>query len=156
MEKCVNNIRFRVATMDDITKLVELREIHIEETDLNYVEGYLDSYLFEFFTQTFSSGQHIEFVAEEDGVIVATLGASCYYQLPDYKCLNGRSMRIFNVYTLQSYRNRGIATKLLDFSIDHLKKSGYGRISLHSSTQGMSLYEKRGFRKAINEFFLLL
>ncbi len=55
---------------------------------------------------------------------------------------------ILNLATLPTERNKGIASKLLDYSIDLLKGLGVSRITLEvreSNTSAKNLYTKYGF-----------
>ena len=46
------------------------------------------------------------------------------------------------MYTKDEYRNKGIATELLEIVIDEAKARSYSVVRLHASTMGKSVYVK--------------
>ncbi len=52
---------------------------------------------------------------------------------------------IYNLVTLAAYRGAGIATKLMQFALSHLAQTGYSKVVLQSSEDGLSIYKKLGF-----------
>ena len=52
---------------------------------------------------------------------------------------------IYNVYTEEDYRRRGLARILMQHTIEDCTQRGIGVIGLHASIFGRSLYEELGF-----------
>ena len=52
---------------------------------------------------------------------------------------------IWNVYVQSDYRCQGIATKLIQTAIAHLKSLNCTKVVLHASVSGKPVYEKLGF-----------
>jgi GNAT superfamily N-acetyltransferase len=49
------------------------------------------------------------------------------------------------MYTLPAWRGRGIGTALFQQVLDEIRTSGSGKVLLHATEQGRTLYEKFGF-----------
>ncbi len=78
------------------------------------------------------------FVAEEQGVIVGYVGSEAVLDSAD----------IMNIAVAPEYRRQGIAQKLTDALIDHLKTKGIKSLLLEvrvSNLSAIALYEKLGF-----------
>lgn len=52
---------------------------------------------------------------------------------------------LLSVYTEKQYRKQGVASSILDESIEWAKRQGFDRMILHASPEGRPLYEKAGF-----------
>lgn len=52
---------------------------------------------------------------------------------------------IYNVYTEDEYRRRGLARRLMQHTIEDCTQRGIGVIGLHASIFGRALYEELGF-----------
>jgi len=52
---------------------------------------------------------------------------------------------VWGVYVEPDWRCRGIARRLTEAAVDHLRAIGCSRVLLHSSPHGRSVYEKLGF-----------
>jgi predicted GNAT family acetyltransferase len=62
---------------------------------------------------------------------------------------------IWGVYVEEGWRCRGIARRLTEAVIEHLKGIGCTRVLLHSSPHGRTVYDKMGFAPT-NEMGLAL
>lgn len=139
-------MRFRQATIEDIPKLVEcrIRQLIDEGQDPDrdiYEEN--SAYFF----RLFESGQMEEWVAEDDGRIIAT-GAVIYYEFPP-SFTNGEGVKAYitNIYTDPEYRGRRIATEMLGILERRAKERNVCRIWLEASKWGRPVYIKYGFRE---------
>lgn len=52
-----------------------------------------------------------------------------------------------NMYTKPNYRNRGIATKLLQYLVAEAELRNCKKLTLNASQMGRPLYEKYGFKE---------
>ena len=54
---------------------------------------------------------------------------------------------IYELFVIKEFRGTGVSKKLMQTSIDHLKKAGYKevRLSAFAENQAIKLYEKMGF-----------
>ena len=106
----------RKATLGDIDELVKLRiELirEISEVDENYMAKLADA-IREYFTAKMPENEFLGWVAEDEGKIIASSGLLFHEKPPIHGNLTGREAYIMNMYTLPEWRNKGIATKLLN------------------------------------------
>lgn len=68
--------------------------------------------------------------------------------LPDNRNLTGKCAYIMNMYVEPEYRNKGIATQLMEKVLDICKEKGVGKISLHATDMGERIYSNLGFEKS--------
>ena len=60
--------------------------------------------------------------------------------------------RFRGIATLPEYRNRGLATAIIEFAIDRLKTAGVEAIWCNARTSALGLYKKLGFDAVSDEF----
>lgn len=135
---------FRKATSEDIPVLIKMRKQQLLDEGLQAVTN-INMELNDYFNSSLEDGTFISWIALDNDKIVATSGI-CFYQLPPtYSNPTGKTAYITNMFTLNEYREQGLATKLFDMIIDEAKKRDYKIIRLHASSDGKSLYIKKGF-----------
>lgn len=67
-------------------------------------------------------------------------------QIPgNFKLINGLEGYIISMYTLPEYRKKGIAGGILDKLLKKGEELGLGKLYLHASNDGISLYKQNGF-----------
>jgi GNAT superfamily N-acetyltransferase len=97
------------------------------------------------------------FVAEAGGAVVAS--ASCQLYRPPYPDVFTPDFRrdgyIWGVFVEPAWRGRGVARRLTEATLSHLRGLGCGRAILNASPKGRSLYERMGFQPS-NEMRLEL
>jgi GNAT superfamily N-acetyltransferase len=97
------------------------------------------------------------FVAEAEGAIVAS--ASCQIHRPSYPNVFTPEFRrdgyIWGVFVEPAWRTRGLARRLTEATLFHLRGLGCGRAILNASPKGRSLYDRMGFQQS-NEMRLEL
>ncbi len=71
----------------------------------------------------------------------------------DHRVLRPRSVK--NIYTVPSWRGKGVAMALLREIISYVKKTDARRIWLHATEDGKRLYEKVGFVSTTDEMELI-
>ncbi len=54
---------------------------------------------------------------------------------------------LLSMYTEPEFRRRGVASMVVSKAIEWCGKKGYGRLMLHASEMGRSVYKKFGFRR---------
>ena len=149
-----NQIVIRKADVNDTAQLVELRIIQQKDDwKFEYVESDLFSksilYLEKFLVDDENG---LMLVAETHNQIIATCGLQIMNLMPqcnDY----GRYGYLFNVFTINSFRNRGIQYELLSEIIDYSKECSITEISLETdNTAAIHLYKKVGFKE--NNLFM--
>lgn len=76
------------------------------------------------------------------------------YLLPSDTMGAGRAF-MYNVYTEEEHRGRGLARKVVTTALDWCRSNDVSMLSLHTSPMGKSLYESLGF-ETTNEMRLVL
>jgi GNAT superfamily N-acetyltransferase len=139
----------RLATINDINSLVELRIKLLSEANINIINYDWSRYsevLRTFYHDGISSGRVIAYVAEENKNIIAT-SIMCFYNItPLLYNLDGKMALLSDMYTTPEYRSKGLGTSLLNSIMEHTRELGYKKIILNATESGRKLYEKYGFK----------
>jgi len=139
-------VKFRKATVNEIDQLIYLRKKQLVDEGIEPNQE-IDTELKEFFTNKMSDGSLVEWVVEDNDKIIAT-GAIIFYEFPPtYTNKSGKKAYITNMYTKESYRGQGIATKLLTKLVAEAKTAGIIKIWLGASKLGRPVYKKFGFKE---------
>ena len=146
-------MRYRVAELSEIPVLIALRREQLIEESVrdegkqreDYDDVDVSGELTAFFTKKMSDGSMIEWIAEEDGEIIATSAILFYEFPPSLDFPNGNKGYIANMYTKPEFRGRGIASTLIGKLTEEAKKRGITRLWLSASNQGKPVYEKCDF-----------
>lgn len=141
----MDQIYFRKATNNDIKQISELRKKQIQDEGQKPSVN-IDKELHQFFRDKMTSGELIEWVAEDvNGNIIATSAIIFMDFPPSFTNPNGKRGYVANMYTADEYRGQGIAGRL----IEHLEKEALSRgvkmLFLHASDLGRKAYVKSGF-----------
>ena len=150
---------FRLATLDDIQKLVELRIKFIKEVRIDAPTDGLDEYrevMSNYLKKEMSSGNFIAWLAITNKEIIATSGLITIQRQPQLWNMSGQEVYIMNMYTKPEWRREGIGTAILEKLIDEARNRGVEAIKLHATPMGKALYEKRGFKMAHPEMYLYI
>jgi ribosomal protein S18 acetylase RimI-like enzyme len=97
-------------------------------------------------------GEHLgrdfqAWIAELDGVPVASAGLLWFSHPPGTTNPGGLEAYILNVYTRPEARRRGLARALMERAVDAARAAGVRRVWLRASVEGRPLYEAMGFRE---------
>ncbi|WP_433944724.1 GNAT family N-acetyltransferase [Paenibacillus sp. SN-8-1] len=140
-----NLVELRIALLQEVGKMGNKEELEeVRNANRLYYEKHL------------KSGDYISFVTESQGQIIGTIGLIIINRPPYLHNLLGMDAYIMNVYTTPDFRGKGIATALLDKSIEYAKSNNAGRIILTASADGKPVYEKRGFKLKSSAMELVL
>ncbi len=150
----VKNMKYYRAELHHCEELTSLRLAMRKERDVTFDEVSLRTHTLSFFERNIEKGTHIAFVCEDNGCLVATVGLSLFEMPPTDKLINGKVIKLMNMYTVPKYRRKGIAKKLLEMAISFAKENEYYKIMLNSSPMGKALYEQVGFSLINNEYEL--
>jgi GNAT superfamily N-acetyltransferase len=94
-----------------------------------------------------NSGEyHAWLVSARDGSIAAGAGLWLMDWPPHMIGQGARRGNILNVYTVESFRRRGLARALMDALLLWCRENGVDTVILHASPDGRSLYEAMGFK----------
>ena len=135
---------FRTATIEDIREISELRKKQIQDEGQKPTID-IDEDLYRYFEKYMRSGELIEWIAEDEGKIIATTAIVFMDFPPSFTNKTGRTGYVANVYTADKYRGRGIAGQLLDKVEEEAKKRGITKLLLHASELGRKAYIKSGY-----------
>ena len=108
----------------------------------------IDDEVESFLRRRIEDGSLIEWVAEDNGRIVATSAIVFYDFPPSFENPHGMRGYITNMYTAPDYRGRGLAPILLDKLVDEAKARDVHIIFLAASELGKPVYRKYGFSEA--------
>lgn len=133
---------FRIANEKDLNGIIKLYKIlNSEDSELS------NDIAIKIWKNIISSENFKYFVAIENDEIIS----SCNISIIPNLTRNGKSFGIIeNVITNESYRKKGIGTKVIQMAIEFAKESNCYKIVLLSSkkrVEAHSFYEKLGFNK---------
>ena len=149
-------MQYRVAQLSEIPVLIALRREQLIEESIKDEGRQLEEFddldvseeMTSFFTRKMGDGSMVEWVAEENGEIIATSAILFYEFPPSIDFPNGNKGYIANMYTKPEYRGRGIATALIGKLTEEAKARGITRLWLSASNDGKPVYIKCGFEVA--------
>ncbi len=140
---------YRLATVDDLAQLVELRVLmqrevnNPKESDVG--PAYLEA-VHNYFAQNLSSGGYVSAVAEIGGKLVSANGLVIYTKPPSVNGGTGRMGYLSNVYTRSEVRGRGIASELMKLITEYARLNGVDRLHLGATDLGKGVYLRAGFQ----------
>lgn len=141
-----NNLEYGVATVDDLPRIVEIKLAMFHEAGhTNLLSSNARNLILKDYRQLYAREEAKHFVARSNGYIVASVGAFKKSDLPFRYYQKGIYGFIGDVYTTQSFRGLGIATRLNKEALKWLKSKGIEMIRLLASETGRSVYERLGF-----------
>ena len=147
-------MRFNIATLEDVPDLVKLRIQFLKEVDLvedDCKENKLEIELEQYFNSHIEKGDFINWLAIDQGKIVATGGICFNYYPPSFTSLSAKRAYIMNIYTLPDYRNQGLAEKILGYLMKEAANANIDTVTLHATAMGLKLYQKFGFKSKNSE-----
>ena len=114
-------MQYRVAQLSEIPVLIALRREQLIEESIKDEGRQLEEFddldvseeMTSFFTRKMGDGSRVEWIAEENGEIIATSAILFYEFPPSIDFPDGNKGYIANMYTKPEYRGRGIATALI-------------------------------------------
>ncbi len=137
-----------LATKDDVPMMAEMRIAFILELmgdqpteDIEMLRGSLIGY----FTRTLADGTYIGWYAKAGGLVAGTGGIVMREQPGNFKNPSGRIGYIMNMYTIPTFRKRGICAMLINKLMDSARARGINAFELHATKEGAAQYEKQGF-----------
>ena len=139
-----DHILFRKATINDIVQISELRKKQLQDEGQKSSIN-MDEELHQFFKDKMSSGDLIEWIAEDSNGIIATSAIIFMDFPPSFTNPTGKRGYIANMYTSDKYRGQGIAGRLLEYLEKEAQARGVEMLFLHASEMGRRAYVKSGF-----------
>jgi GNAT superfamily N-acetyltransferase len=144
----------RTATADDAQLLAEHRVAMFRE--MGSIQPQFEESLRQasaaYFTCAIPAGEYVGWIAHPDngGSPIAGAGVQFRSLLPRPTIVGdglllGREALVLNVYTIPSWRRRGVARYLMDTVLAWASDAGVVRLVLSASSAARPLYEKIGF-----------
>lgn len=140
-------MEIRTATTEDIELLVRFRFAYInddmgplskEQTDK--LNKQLPDYFRRHIGKDFTA-----YIAEENGSPAAVIFYITVERPANTHFLNGKTALLMNVYTMEKFRRKGLATAILRRIISDAREQGVTCIDLSATKMGKPLYLKNGF-----------
>lgn len=152
-------IRIRPVEAHDIPLMTAARIDYLTEMQGErpgqYVQE-LQENLQQFFKVTMQEGSFFALLAEYDGKVVS-YGGMILKKIPgDFNQSSYLEGDILNMYTLPSYRRKGISSLILEALLLEAKKRGISKVALHCSKDGEPLYRKYGFEDPVYPYLELI
>jgi GNAT superfamily N-acetyltransferase len=117
--------------------------VHATEEEIKTIKEHLSYY----FKESMQNETLIVWLAEdEQKQIISTSALVIVQKVPQTWNLSGKESYIFNMYTLPSWRRKGIGSALLEKLLEESKARGIKHIDLHATDLGRAVYEKYGFK----------
>lgn len=138
-------MEYRLATLQDLDALADLRWSFIKEDGGNIAISQTE------FRNIFKnwSQQHphcFHFVAEENGKIVSMVSLFVIDPLPRPIQDNPAWGYLTNTYTIPTEREKGIASKLIQFVKDWVHERRLETVIVWPSDESIAFYERAGFK----------
>ena len=137
---------YRIATPADIPDLAALRKKQLADEGIAATCN-IDDSLHAFFARAMADNSLAEWLALDNGQIIATAAIVFYPFPPTYTNPSGIKGYITNMYTADAYRGRGIATAMLQKLADEARARGVHKLWLGASVMGKPVYLRFGFRE---------
>ncbi len=142
------NITYHKATIDDISALVDNRILFALELSGEQSEEAIESLrnqMTDYFSKAIIENSCISFIAKCDG-IVAGIGSVHLREMPgNFKNPSGKWGYIMNMYTIPSFRRKGVCKNILNLLVEEGKKYGITAFELHATKEGEKVYSQEGF-----------
>jgi len=137
---------YRKATIEDINLLIDLRKKQLVDEGINPDKD-IDEELRDFFQNAFLSGSIIQFLAVNQGEVIASGAIVIYSFPPSYTNKSGKKAYVTNMYTRKDNRGKGIGTNILSKLVEEAKSLGISKMWLGASVLGRPVYKKFGFQE---------
>lgn len=138
------------ATLNDLNDLIQLRVDflkmdagHLSEEDENAIRIQVKSY----FEKHLAFGDFVATIAKVDGQIASAAFLIIQERPANLSFPTGVTATLLNVITYPEYRQKGLATRVVEAIIKEAKKKNVSSIELYSTGEGKSLYKKLGFKQ---------
>lgn len=151
-------VSIRRAVIADVEDVIRLRIALLKESR---PEGPEDEKAFLEMTRSYIEDrlpkeEFLVWLAEEDGRIVGSSGLVFSHRPPTFGNMSTLHAYIHNMYVVPEKRRQGVASMLLQETIDYIKTTPAKRVLLHATDMGRPVYEKFGFKKSDNYMTLTL
>lgn len=138
-------MRIDEATADDVTDLARLLILNNGEPEAN--PEAIDAFAIDLAKWWADrDGSHVAYVARSDGPeLIGMAWLALVARVPRPGVLNRMSGDIQSVYVVPEARGRGIGSALVEAATQHAIRHGALRVTVHSSSRAVAVYERLGF-----------
>ena len=140
------SIDYKRLTENELDIFIELRIRQLREEGATE-DIDLKPALFDYYNGHMADGTFVSWLAMDGDMIVGTSGMSFVEKPPYFACPSGKIGLLSSMYTLGTYRRKGIAKELLARVVDEAKQYGCGAVQITASDMGVLLYSDFGFVK---------
>jgi GNAT superfamily N-acetyltransferase len=146
----------RAATLADADALVRHRIAMFTDMGVPLEQATLDAAFRAWLAEMMPAGTYRAWVVEDaDGAIVAGGGITVLPWPPGPRYLGDRLAFVYNVYTEQPHRHRGLARLIMEAIHAWCRDAGVLSMALNASRDGMPLYEMLGYRESPSPMMFL-
>lgn len=142
-------ISYRKLTVSELDIFIKMRINQLREEGANEKFD-LEPALRDYYTRHMTDGTFISWIALDNEKIVGTSGISIVEKPPYFGCPSGKIGLLSSMFTVKSYRRKGIAKELLSRIVNEAREKGCGTIQITASSMGVYLYSDFGFVKNNN------
>lgn len=144
----MDNLTYHKATTNDTSTLVEHRILFALELsggqNQEAIQA-LSEQMSDYFSKATADNTCISFIAKYDGQ-VAGIGSVHLREMPgNFKNPTGKWGYIMNMYTIPTFRRKGICKGILDLLVKEGEKCGITAFELHATNEGEFVYKQNGF-----------
>ena len=140
------SIHYKRLTENELDTFIDLRIQQLREEGATE-DIDLKPALFDYYNRHMADGTFVSWLAMDGDMIVGTSGMSFVEKPPYFACPSGKIGLLSSMYTLGTYRRKGIAKELLARVVDEAKQYGCGAVQITASDMGVLLYSDFGFVK---------
>lgn len=140
------SIHYKRLTENELDTFIDLRIQQLREEGATE-DIDLKPALFDYYNRHMADGTFVSWLAMDGDAIVGTSGMSFVEKPPYFACPSGKIGLLSSMYTLGTYRRKGIAKELLARVVDEAKQYGCGAVQITASDMGVLLYSDFGFVK---------
>jgi GNAT superfamily N-acetyltransferase len=144
------NLNFRLATLEDVDQLVQLRvlmQLEVNSFPEDQVTDEYHSAVKNYFLDAIPGKKYFAIVAENDGKIVGNAGACFYQKPPSISGGTGLVGYVTNVYTDKNHRGKGIGTQMMKELNKLAVAQKADKLHLGATEDGASIYRSVGFNE---------
>jgi len=139
-------IKYDISSPDDIPHIVDMKLEMFREFDYEqYLHKNAREIIVKDYRRMYEKKLAIHFLAKVDNRIVGIVGAFIKSDIPFRYFSKDHYGFIGDVYTLPTYRNTGISTKLNEEALSWLRDYGVNFVRLLASDAGRPIYKELGF-----------
>ena len=141
-------LTLRRASESDIETLIDYRIIFLKDAYGNPspdLENGLKISLKQYFSTALKEGLYISWIAEYKDKPIGFSGMVIREQPGNFDIPNGKTGYILNIFTVNEFRNNGIASLLMNKLIEEGRERKLDRLELRATKDGEPIYRNIGF-----------